>query len=218
MKLRWLIPDGDLAWYNPVQKSWQISNKHTESPPLLRVWVVIKNLHLLQWETLQLWLLTSGTRVWWVRAHSSNTASCKGGDAKAARFPLQIFGNVVWDVSPGSDKTQVWWLGSCWARRWGDPAPSHWVFSAMLCKDPQYKNWEWNPLSFRESVLASDWSASCECSSKQQRGNFAALQVPTSNTEIETLKKAHLFAAVIPMFPSGQAQFCFLAFQEQVLS
>lgn len=25
MKLCWLIPDGDLAWYNPLQKSWEIS-------------------------------------------------------------------------------------------------------------------------------------------------------------------------------------------------
>jgi len=52
----------------------------------------------------------------------------------------------------------------------------------------------------------------------QQRGDFAALQTPTSNAKNKPPKKAHLFAAVISKFPSGQAQFCYLVLQEQVLS
>lgn len=108
MKLCWLIPDGDLAWYNPVQKSWEISNTHTESLPLLRAWVVIKNLHLLRWET----LLGSGWAIAITDFRDQGVASegtffkrclMRGGRCQSSTLSSAN----VWECDPGC-KSQFW--------------------------------------------------------------------------------------------------------------
>lgn len=131
MKLCWLIADGDLAWHNPLQKPWEISNTGAESRPLHRAWVVIKTLHLLQREMLPGWGQVSAITAFRDQGVVSEGTFFKRCLMRGGKFQSSAFSSAdIWERHPR--------CGSAIAGHGdieqgdGDPASSHHGVFVML--------------------------------------------------------------------------------------